>query len=164
MDEYKEIYGKSYDDTETFWAEKANEFLDWFEPFDTVREYNYHNAEIKWFLNGKTNVSHNCLDRHLDSRGDQIAIIWEGNDPSESRNITYKELHAEVSKVANMFKANGVKKGDVVTLYMPMIPELAFATLACARIGAVPFSYLRRLFRRSYKNSHGRFTIKSLCD
>ena len=137
MEEYKKLYQESYDDTEGFWSRIAKETIDWFEPFETVRKYDYHKAEIEWFTEGKTNVSHNCLDRHLEERGDQTAIIWEGNSPGEDREITFKELHAEVCKFANVLKANGIKKGDRVTLYMPMIPELAVAMLACTRIGAI---------------------------
>ncbi|NQZ66830.1 MAG: acetate--CoA ligase [Lentisphaeria bacterium] len=137
MEQYKEIYAKSYDDTDVFWSDIAKETIDWFEDFHTVREYDYTEGKVEWYLGGKTNVSHNCIDRHLEKRGDQTAIIWEGNDPSESQEITYKQLHAEVCRFANVLKNNGVKKGDRVTLYMPMIPELAYAMLACARIGAV---------------------------
>ncbi|MCP4121391.1 MAG: AMP-binding protein, partial [Bacteroidetes bacterium] len=93
--------------------------------------------KIGWFPGGKLNISYNCLDRHLETRGDQVALIWEGNDPSESKKFTYKELHAEVCKFANVLKANGVKKGDVVTFYLPMIPELAIGILAISRIGAI---------------------------
>jgi acetyl-CoA synthetase len=135
--EYDQMYKHSFDNPEEFWAEQAKEFLHWKEDFHTVREYDYEKAEIAWFLGGKTNVCYNSVDRHLKSRSDQTAIIWEGNELAEDREITYKELHSEVCKAANMLKANGVKKGDVVTLYMPMIPELAFCLLACSRIGAV---------------------------
>lgn len=137
IDEYKAKYAESYDNTEAFWAEKANEYLTWFKPFDTVREYNYHNAEIAFFKGGKLNICYNCVDRHLETRADQTAIIWEGNTTDEDREISYRELYQEVSRFGNVLKANGVKKGDRVTLYMPMIPELAFAMLACARIGAM---------------------------
>ena len=135
--EYQELYDESFNDTDAFWERTAKETIDWFEPFNTVREYDFHKAEIAWFLGGKTNLAHNCLDRHLETRGDQVAIIWEGNKPGEDRQITYRELHADVAKFANVLKANGVQKGDRITLYMPMIPELAVAMLACARIGAV---------------------------
>ncbi|MFT5127042.1 MAG: acetyl-CoA synthetase [Rhodothermales bacterium] len=135
--DYQALYKESYDDTDAFWGRIGNELIDWFEPFHTVREYDYHKAEIQFYLGGKTNLCHNCVDRHVESRGDQVAIIWEGNTPGEDKQITFKELHAEVSRFGNVLKANGVSKGDTVTLYMPMIPELSIAMLACARIGAV---------------------------
>jgi acetyl-CoA synthetase len=135
--EYQALYQESYDDTDAFWGRMGKELIDWFEPFHTVREFDYHKAEIQFYLGGKTNLCHNCVDRHVESRGDQVAIIWEGNTPGEDKQITFKELHAEVSRFANVLKANGVSKGDTVTLYMPMIPELSIAMLACARIGAV---------------------------
>ena len=140
MDEYKAMYDKSINDPEGFWAEQAEQFH-WFKKWDKVWNYNYDRREgkikIEWFSGAKTNITYNCLDRHLDKRGDQVAIIWEGNDPSEVKKITYKELHEQVSTFANVLKANGVKKGDRVSLYMQMIPELAVAMMACARIGAV---------------------------
>ena len=137
FEEYQKLYERSIKDPEGFWGEVAKATIDWFKPFTKVRQFDFHKAELKWFIGGKTNVSHNCLDRHLAKRGNKIAFIWEGNEPGEQRTITYKELHAEVCKFANVLKANGVKKGDRVTLYMPMIPELAVAMLACTRIGAV---------------------------
>jgi len=137
LDEYQALYDESYENTDEFWAKIGNEYIDWFKPFDKVREYNYHEAEIKFYLGGKTNICYNCVDRHLDSRGDQTAIIWEGNTTDEDKKITFRELHEQVSKFGNVLKANGVKKGDLVTLYMPMVPELAVAMLACTRIGAV---------------------------
>ncbi len=137
MEEYKKLYDESISDPDGFWTRMANEQVDWFKPFDKVREFDFHKAEIKWFIGGKLNICHNCVDRHLEKRADQAAIIWEGNTPGEERIVTYKELHKEVSEFANVLKANGVKKGDRVTLYMPMIPELAVALLACARIGAM---------------------------
>ena len=140
FDEYKAEYDRSISDPEGFWAEKADEYH-WFKKWDTVREFNYDvrkgPVSIKWFEGGQTNIAYNCLDRHLDTKGDQTAIIWEGNEPGEQREITYNELHTEVSKFANVLKSRGVKKGDRVSIYMPMIPELAVAMLACARIGAI---------------------------
>jgi len=140
FDEYKAEYDRSISDPDGFWAEKASEYH-WFKKWDTVREFNYDvrkgPVDIKWFEGGQTNIAYNCLDRHLETRGDQTAIIWEGNEPGEQREITYNELHADVSKFANVLKANGVKKGDRVSIYLPMIPELAVAMLACARIGAI---------------------------
>lgn len=138
MDAYKEMYERSIADPEAFWADIAKEFH-WEKPWDKVREYDFENeVYIRWFTNAKTNICYNALDRQIaEGRGDQDAIIWEGNDPGEERRYTYKELHTEVCKFANVLKAQGVQKGDRVTLYMPMVPELAIGVLACARIGAV---------------------------
>ncbi|MEI2734933.1 MAG: acetate--CoA ligase [Rhodoblastus sp.] len=135
---YEEMYKRSVSDPEGFWAEHGKR-IDWIKPFTKVKNTSYdpHNVSIKWFEDGVTNVSMNCIDRHLAKRGDQTAIIWEGDNPDESEHITYKQLHERVSKLANVFKARGVKKGDTVTIYLPMIPEAAYAMLACARIGAV---------------------------
>ncbi|MCW2274197.1 acetate--CoA ligase [Rhodoblastus acidophilus] len=135
---YKELYAKSVSDPEGFWAEHGKR-IDWIKPFTKVKHTSYdpHNVSIKWFEDGTTNVSLNCIDRHLAKRGDQVAIIWEGDNPEESKKITYKQLHEEVSRFANVLKAKGVKKGDTVTLYLPMIPEAAYAMLACARVGAI---------------------------
>ncbi len=135
---YKEMYARSVSDPEGFWAEHGKR-IDWIKPFTKVKNTSYdpHNVSIKWFEDGTTNVSMNCVDRHLAKRGDQVAIIWEGDNPEESKKITYKQLHEEVSRFANVLKAKGVKKGDTVTIYLPMIPEAAYAMLACARIGAV---------------------------
>ena len=136
-EKYLEMYKQSVDNPEEFWGEHGKR-IDWFKPYTTVKSSSFEgNVDIKWFEDGTTNVAHNCLDRHLAERGDQVAIIWEGDDPSESENITYKDLHARVCKLANAMKAQGVGKGDRVTLYLPMIPEAAVAMLACARIGAI---------------------------
>ncbi len=135
--QYHEMYERSINDSDAFWSEQADEFLTWSKRWDKVQEWDYNDVKINWFLGGKLNVSYNCLDRHLESRGDQVAIIWEGDDPEEDRQITYKELHEEVCRFANALKARGVKKGDRVCLYMPMIPEASVAMLACTRIGAV---------------------------
>jgi len=137
MDVYNALYKKSIDDPDAFWAEQA-ERLTWTKKWDKVSDVNLKDASIKWFEGGKLNVSYNCLDRHVEAgHGDQIALIWEGNNPEEDKTYTYKELTDEVSKFANVLKANGVVKGDRVCLYMQMIPELAIAMLACTRIGAV---------------------------
>jgi acetyl-CoA synthetase len=140
FDQYQEMYQRSVDDPEGFWADVAEDFH-WFEKWDKVRDYNFDRREgevfIEWFKNAKTNITYNALDRHLETRGDQVAIIWEGNEPGTDRQITYKELHEQVCKFANVLKAHGVKKGDRVSLYMQMIPELAIAMMACARIGAI---------------------------
>ena len=136
-DQYLEMYRRSVEGPEEFWAEQAENFIDWFKPWDRVMSVDYHAANIKWFEGGQTNVCYNCVDRHLDSRGDQVAIIWEGDDPEVDKSITYKELFELVSKFGNVLKSRGVQKGDRVSIYMPMIPEAAVAMLACARIGAV---------------------------
>ncbi|HBJ28670.1 AMP-binding protein, partial [Cobetia sp.] len=135
---YQAMYQQSVEAPETFWAEQAQS-LDWFDAPSVIRNTNFGpgDVDVRWFEDGKLNVAHNCLDRHLAERGDQVAIIWEGDDPNESQSITYRELHARVSQFANGLKELGVKRGDVVTLYMPMIPEAAMAMLACTRIGAV---------------------------
>ncbi|AXS38772.1 acetate--CoA ligase [Breoghania sp. L-A4] len=137
-DKYLEMYQRSVDDPAGFWGEHGKR-IDWIKPYTKVKNtsYDYHNVSIKWFEDGTLNVSANCVDRHLETRGDQAAIIWEGDDPSESKVITYRELHHEVNVFANVLHAMGVKKGDRVTLYLPMIPEAAYAMLACARVGAV---------------------------
>lgn len=137
-EKYLAMYEQSVNDPDTFWGE-AGKRLDWFKPYTKVKHTTFdpHNVDIRWFEDGTLNVSYNCLDRHLETRGDQVAIIWEGDDPSDSEQITYRDLHARVCKFANVLKAQGVEKGDVVTLYMPMIPEAAVAMLACTRIGAV---------------------------
>ena len=138
-EQYAAAYDASLNDNEGFWAAQARERLDWMTPFSIVRDVSYDKPDvhIRWFEDGELNVSVNCIDRHLATRGDQVAIIWEGDNPSEDQHITYKQLHAEVCKLANGLKEMGVKKGDRVTLYMPMVPEAAYAMLAVARIGAV---------------------------
>jgi acetyl-CoA synthetase len=136
-EQYRAMYQRSVDDPEGFWAEQAEQFLTWDKPWDKVLDWDYHKAHIRWFDGAKLNVSYNCLDRHLETRGDQVAIIFEGDDPSDDRRITYRELHGEVSRFANVLKSRGVNKGDRVSIYMPMIPEVAVAMLACARIGAI---------------------------
>ena len=134
---YQEMYQRSVDDPDGFWAEQAEEFITWFKKWDTVMDVDFHKAHIRWFEGAKLNVSYNCLDRHLDSRGDQVAIIWEGDEPDDDKKITYRELHQEVCKFANALKGLGVEKGDRVCIYMPMVPEVAVAMLACTRIGAI---------------------------
>jgi len=133
---YEEMYKQSIDDPENFWAKQA-EIIDWTKKWDKVMDYNFNTADIKWYLGGKLNVTYNCIDRHLEERGDQKAIIWESDDPNLDKSYTYKELHKEVSRFANVLKKHNVNKGDVVIIYMPMIPELSIAVLACARIGAI---------------------------
>jgi len=137
FDQYKAAYKKSIEDPEGFWSEIAENFQ-WHKKWDKVLEWNFKEPSIKWFQGAKLNITENCLDRHLETSGDTPAIVWESNDPKEkSRTLTYKELHQQVCQFANVLKNNGVKKGDRVCLYMGMIPELAIAVLACARIGAV---------------------------
>ena len=136
---YEAKYRRSIDDPDGFWREEAQR-IDWIKPFTKVKETSFHEADfgIKWFEDGTLNLSANCLDRHLATRGDQIAILWEADDPATpGRTLTYRELHEETCRFANALKANGVEKGDRVTIYLPMIPEAAVAMLACARIGAV---------------------------
>ena len=135
---YAEMYARSIKDPDGFWGEHGKR-IDWIKPYTKVMNVSYGpgDVSIKWYEDGTTNVAANCIDRHLKTRGDQVAIIWEGDDPAESKRITYKELHEHVCRFANVLKAKGVKKGDTVTLYLPMIPEAAYAMLACARIGAV---------------------------
>ncbi|HEV2542829.1 MAG TPA: acetate--CoA ligase [Methylobacterium sp.] len=135
---YQEMYAASVADPESFWAEHGKR-IDWSTPFSKVKNTSFapDNVSIKWFEDGKTNVALNCIDRHLETRGDQTAIIWEGDDPNESKHITYRQLHAEVCRMANVLRNRGVGKGDRVTLYLPMIPEAAYAMLACARLGAI---------------------------
>ena len=135
--QYQQMYRQSIEQPDEFWAEQANEFLDWHKPFEQVSNVNFNKAEIEWFKGGQLNVSYNCIDRHLAERGEQTAIIFEGDEPTDSRHISYNELHSEVCKFANVLKSRGVKKGDRVCIYMPMIPEVGYAMLACARIGAV---------------------------
>ncbi len=136
-EKYQADYQRSIEDSEGFWAEKAKEFLTWSKGWDTTLQYDFPKGEIKWFDGGKLNVSVNCLDRHLEKRGDQPAIIWESDEPSVDKTYTYKELHAEVCRFANGLKSLGVQKGDRVCIYMPMVAEAAIAMLACTRIGAV---------------------------
>ena len=137
LEQYQAWYKASLETPDLFWADRANEFLDWSAPWTEVCHEDFSKGEAVWFRDGKLNASYNCIDRHLETRGDQVAIIWEGDEPTEDASITYKELHEKVSRLANVLKARGVKKGDRVCLYMPMIPEAAYAMLACARVGAV---------------------------
>lgn len=137
-DKYLSMYKASVDDPEAFWREQGKR-IDWFTPYNKVKNTSFdpHNVDIRWYEDGTLNASYNCLDRHLATRGDQIAIVWEGDNPAEDKKITYRELYHEVCRFANGLKKLGIKKGEVVTLYMPMVPEAAIAMLACARVGAV---------------------------
>ncbi len=137
FDDYQRIYKQSVEHPEAFWGGIASDFY-WHKPWQKVLEYNFDKPEIKWFEGGKLNITENCLDRHLESRGNQTAIIYEPNDPEQpAEHISYKELHSRVCLVANVLKKNGIKKGDRVCIYLPMVPELAISLLACARIGAI---------------------------
>ncbi|SFX23625.1 acetate--CoA ligase [Marinospirillum alkaliphilum] len=137
-EKYLAMYKESVESPETFWGEQGKR-IDWFKPYTKVKNTSFdpHNVDIRWFEDGTLNASYNCLDRHLETRGDQVAIIWEGDNPAEDKKITYRELYHDVCRFANGLKKLGVKKGEVVTLYMPMVPEAAVAMLACARLGAV---------------------------
>ncbi len=137
-DQYLEMYKRSVEDPEGFWNEQGKR-IDWIKPYTQVKDTSFASSDvhIRWFHDGTLNASANCLDRHLATRGDQTAIIWEGDDPNESQTITYRELHEKVSRLGNALKAQGIKRGDRVTIYLPMIPEAAVAMLACARIGAI---------------------------
>ena len=137
LDQYKKVYKESILKPDEFWASIA-ERVDWYKKWDRVSDVDYKKAKINWFINGKLNVSYNCLDRHVnDGNGDKTAIIWEGNNPSKDKKYTYSELLIKVNKFANVLKSLGVQKGDRVCLYMQMVPELSIAMLACCRIGAV---------------------------
>jgi len=135
--EYLSLYRKSIEDPDKFWADQAEQYLTWFQKWNNVSRCNFLSGDINWFEGATINASFNCLDRHLQKRGGQNAIIWEGDDPSESRQITYRELHDEVCRFANVLKLRGVRKGDRVSIYMPMIPETTVAMLSCSRIGAI---------------------------
>ncbi|MBJ2215239.1 acetate--CoA ligase [Pseudomonas carnis] len=137
QEDYQRLYRQSIDQPDTFWAEQAKGFLDWIKPWHSVQQSDIHTGAAQWFAGGQLNVSYNCIDRHLAQRADQPAFIWEGDDPSKSCTITYRQLHQNVSRLANVLKSRGVNKGDRVCIYMPMIPEAAYAMLACTRIGAV---------------------------
>ena len=137
QEDYQRLYRQSIDQPDTFWAEQAKGFLDWIKPWHSVQQSDIHTGAAQWFAGGQLNVSYNCIDRHLAQRADQPAFIWEGDDPAKSSKITYRQLHQNVSRLANVLKSRGVKKGDRVCIYMPMIPEAAYAMLACTRIGAV---------------------------
>ncbi len=136
-DQYRDMYQRSIENPEGFWAEQAEIFLDWYKPWNKVLDWDYNEPRIEWFRGAELNASYNCIDRHLETRGSSTAILWEGDDPATDKQISYRELHREVCILANVLKKRGVKKGDRVCIYMPMIPEAAYAMLACARIGAV---------------------------
>ena len=135
--QFRELYEQSITDPEGFWSEQAEQFLSWDQPWNKVLDWDYSKGHIRWFEGGKLNACYNCVDRHLERRGDQTALIWEGDDPADDAHITYRELHENVCRMANVLKSRNVSKGDRVCIYMPMIPEAVYAMLACARIGAV---------------------------
>jgi acetyl-CoA synthetase len=152
FEEYQKVYQHSVENPEAFWAEQAEQFT-WQKKWDKVLEWNFDEPNVKWFIGGKLNITENCLDRHLKEKGNQTAILWEPNNPNEAaRKISYNELHADVCRFANVLKNNGAKKGDRICIYMPMVPELAVAMLACARIGAI------------HSVVFGGFSFKSLSD
>ena len=136
-EQYKQLYKESIDNPDLFWSKQAKEFIDWEETWEQVSKTNMKDGQIAWFLGAKLNVAQNCLDRHLQTKSEKTAIIWEGDDPNEQESISYKELHKRVGKLANGLKSRGITKGDRVCIYLPMIPEAAIAMLACARIGAI---------------------------
>jgi len=136
-DTYEKWYAQSIDDPDTFWAERARELLDWKTPWDTVSDWDFNEGRAAWFQGATLNACYNCVDRHLPERANQTAIIWEGDEPDQDKHISYQQLFEEVSKFGNVLKSRGVKKGDRVVIYMPMIPEAAYAMLACARVGAI---------------------------
>ena len=135
--DYEEMYRRSIDDSDNFWAEQAGEFLDWSKQWEQVQQWDFHAGRIEWFSGGQLNVCHNCLDRHLPTRAEQTAVLWEGDQPGDSLKLSYRELHERVCRLANVLLGRGVSKGDRVAIYMPMVPEAVVAMLACARIGAV---------------------------
>ncbi len=136
-EQYATMYRRSIEEPDAFWADQAKRFVTWFKPWTTVQEWDFHQPRIRWFEGAELNASYNCLDRHLDTRGEQTAIIWESDDPAHEKTLTYRQLHEAVCRFANVLKLRGVQKGDRVSIYLPMIPEAAIAMLACARIGAV---------------------------
>src|SRR5512139_204668 len=138
MEQYQEMYRRSLEDADAFWAEEAEKRLHWFKKWDYVQNHDFAEAKVRWFEGGKLNVSYNCLDRHLNTPvADKVAYYFEGDSPDSTRVITYKQLWEEVTKFANVLKKKGVKKGDRVVIYLPMIPSLPVAMLACSRIGAI---------------------------
>ena len=137
MDQYQELYKRSLDDVDGFWSEQARQYLSWFKEWDSVLEYDLVEGNISWFKGGLINASYTCLDRHVDTLNNRVAYLWEGDSPDESRVVTYLSLYKQVNKFAAVLKKLGVKKGDRVVIYLPMIVELPVAMLACARIGAI---------------------------
>jgi len=137
FENYQKLHQESLKDPETFWRQRALETLSWFHPFSQASDCDFEYGQVSWFLNGRLNACHNCVDRHVATRGDQVALIWESDTPGQGKKVTYRELQREVCRLANVLRHNGVRKGDRVAIYMPMIPEAVYAMLACARLGAV---------------------------
>ena len=137
QEQYQALYRESIDSPDTFWPRMAESFLSWSKPWTTLSDSNLAQGQAAWFVGAELNASYNCIDRHLPERSDQTAIIWEGDNPNQDAHISYAELHTKVCQLANLLRARGVSKGDRVCLYLPMIPEAAYAMLACARIGAI---------------------------
>ena len=135
------MYSQSIEDPHAFWSEQSNLFLTWQQPWNHLNKADFHTGEASWFLDGKLNVATNCIDRHLETKADKVAIIWESDEPDHDKKITYSELYEQVSRLGNVLRQRGIKKGDRVCIYMPMIPEAAYAMLACARI-AVSYTHL----------------------
>lgn len=135
--QYESLYQQSITDPDGFWAEQAEKFLSWSQPWLKVSDWDYQTGRIKWFSGAVINACYNCIDRHLATCAQQTAIIWEGDEPDESRHISYQQLHDEVAKLANWMRQQGIGKGDRVCIYMPMVVEVSYAMLACARIGAI---------------------------
>lgn len=135
--EYHTLYQLAQTDPEQFWSDQAKQYLSWFSPWTSVLQGDFTTQTMQWFVNGTLNACYNCVDRHLNTRGEQIALIWEGNDPHDTRSITYNQLHKKICQFANILKARGIKKGDRICIYLPMIPEIVITMLACARIGAI---------------------------
>ncbi len=168
--EYLQAYAKSVKEPEKFWADIAEDFT-WRKKWNKVLEWDFHKPEVKWFIGGKLNITENCIDRHLPAKANQTAILWEPNDPKEpAKKISYQELHDKVCRVANMLKAHEIKKGDRVCIYMPMVPETAYAMLGCARIGAVHslvfagFAGVCGVFFGFVGRSHQRFEMQTGVD
>lgn len=136
-EEYEKMYEESINDPDTFWSDQARKSLTWFNPFLSVGLGGFTEGDVNWFNGGKLNISYNCIDRHVKERGDQAALLWEGDEPGLVKTVTYSELQREVCRIANFMKGKGIKRGDVVTVYMPMVLELPMVLLACTRIGAI---------------------------
>ena len=160
-EKYNEMYDQSVRDPDGFWREQGAR-IDWIKPFTKVKNTSFdpHNVSIKWYEDGTLNVCANCVDRHLEKRGDQVAIVWEGDDPNVDLKITYRQLHERVSRFANVLKKHGVKKGDRVTIYLPMIPEATYAMLACARSRRGPLGGVRRLLAGQPRKPHRRLRFE----
>ncbi len=134
--QYHALYQRSVDDPAAFWGEQAKQFISWSAPWQSVTRGDFTTLDIHWFINGKLNACYNCVDRHLETRKDQIAILWEGNDPQETKRITYQQLQEQICKFANVLKQQGIQKGDRVCIYLPMIPEIVIAMLALVTLAA----------------------------